>query len=225
MIASSSVFVRSEATYFAMLGRRDLKNQSKKMQSLRFTVNKLRLLRHSWIFSVIWVAVSWRHDRRIETPSSYLTGNFKYLRKVVARDKVGMGCSGFWLSCWLAAYRRGPTDCGRYSSCCGGPEQLTVCWLTAYCILLHCFLYADCGRPGKAAYCGRKGVAAYVILNMRGLAADCLLTERGIVADCLLALGGPSLHPSQSYRNRNVGEPSLHPSQYLCGVKGGVARW
>ena len=78
-----------------MGGSKVLRNQSKKILSSSWILHKLRHRRHSWIWLVMWVVVFWRQDNRISTPSSYLTGSWKYCRNMKARDlKSGyLACS------------------------------------------------------------------------------------------------------------------------------------
>ena len=101
-IASSSDWGLSAATSLAMSGRRDLRNQSRKIRSSSLILQRLRRRRHSWMWSVIWVAVFCLHERRISTPASYRTGNWKNWRKVEARDVkvvwVPWGCSIYHLA-------------------------------------------------------------------------------------------------------------------------------
>ena len=67
---------------FSLGKRKVLRNQSKKILSSSWILHRLRRHRHSWIWSVIWVAVFWRQDNMISTPSSYLMGSWKYYRNM-----------------------------------------------------------------------------------------------------------------------------------------------
>ena len=69
-----------------MGGRKVLRNQSKKILSSSWILHKLQHHLHSWIWSVMWVAVLWQQDNRISTPSSYLIGSWKYCRNMKDRE-------------------------------------------------------------------------------------------------------------------------------------------
>ena len=73
-------------TSFAMGRSKVLRNQSKKIMSSNWILHKLRRRCHSWMWSVICVAVLWQHDNRISTRSSYLTGSWKYCRLMKAKE-------------------------------------------------------------------------------------------------------------------------------------------
>jgi len=85
-MASSSVEGMVMDTSLAMGGRRYLKNQSSISWSLTSIWHKLRCLRHSWIWSVICVAVVLRKLVRILTPTSWRMGHLKKVIKVFTID-------------------------------------------------------------------------------------------------------------------------------------------
>ena len=71
---------------FAIGGSKVFRNHSRKILSSSWILHKLWHRCHSWMWSVIFVAVlSWQ-DNRISTPSSYLTGSWKYYRNMKARE-------------------------------------------------------------------------------------------------------------------------------------------
>ena len=67
-------------------GSKVLRNQYRKILSLSWILHKLRRRRHSWMWSVMWVVVFWRQDNKISTPSSYLTGSWKYCMNMKDRE-------------------------------------------------------------------------------------------------------------------------------------------
>ena len=84
---------------FAIGGSKVLRNQSKNILSSSWILHKLRCRRHSWMWSVMWVVVFWWQDNKISTPSSYLTGSWKYCRNIKAKDlKYG------YLACGSSMY-------------------------------------------------------------------------------------------------------------------------
>ena len=85
-MASSSDWGSLDVKSFAICGRKVFRNQSRKIMSSSWILHKLRCHRHSWMWSVIWVAVFWRQDNKISTPSSYLIGSWKYYRNMKARE-------------------------------------------------------------------------------------------------------------------------------------------
>ena len=84
-MASCSDWGCSDATSFDIGGSKVLRNQSKKILWSSWILHKLQRCRHSWMWSVMWVAVFWRQDNKISTPSSYLTRSWKYCRNM--KDK------------------------------------------------------------------------------------------------------------------------------------------
>ena len=84
--SSSSDWGRSDATSFAIGGSKVLRNQSLKILSSSWILHRLRHRRHSWMWSVIWVAVFWWQDNKISTPSLYLTRIWKYCKNMKAKE-------------------------------------------------------------------------------------------------------------------------------------------
>ena len=85
-MASSSDWGSLDVKSFAIGGRIVFRNQSRKIMSSSWILHKLRRHRHSWMWSVMWVAVFWRQDNEISTPSLYLMGSWKYCRNMKAEE-------------------------------------------------------------------------------------------------------------------------------------------
>ena len=85
-MASSSNWGCSDVKSFDIGGRKVLRNQSRKILSSSWILHKLRHRCHSWMWSVMWVIVFWLQDNKISTPSSYLTGSWKYCKNMKARE-------------------------------------------------------------------------------------------------------------------------------------------
>ena len=85
-MASSLYWGCLDAMSFSIGGSKFFRNQSRKIMSSRYILNKLWCHRHSWMWSVMWVAVFWWQDNKISTLSSYLTRSWKYCRNMKARE-------------------------------------------------------------------------------------------------------------------------------------------
>ena len=85
-MASFSIWGHLDVTSLAIDGSNVFKNQSRKILSSSLILHKLRHGLHSWMWSVMWVAVFWQQDSKISTPSSYLMGSWKYCRNIKAKE-------------------------------------------------------------------------------------------------------------------------------------------
>ena len=81
----SSMTSLDKQTSLARGGNSDLQNQLDKRWSRIGTLTSLLLCRHSWMWSEMWVVVSWRSEVKISVPVLYLIGNWKFLRNSVAK--------------------------------------------------------------------------------------------------------------------------------------------
>ena len=103
-MASSSIWGHSEEMYLDIGGSNVFKNQSRKILSSSLILHKLRCHLHSWMWSVMWVAVFWKKDSKISTPSSYMMGRWKYCRNIKAKElKFG------YLACGSSMYHLATT--------------------------------------------------------------------------------------------------------------------
>lgn len=79
----------------ARFGKSYLQNQLHKRWSRIGSLTNLLLCLHSWMWSEMWVAVSWRSKVKSYVPVSYLIGSLKLLRNSVAKaPKVLMAPHG-----------------------------------------------------------------------------------------------------------------------------------
>ena len=86
-IASSSLVTTEVDTSLDIYGNRDLRNHSSK--NLGGMVALIRFFRilHSWMWSEIWVALSyWKVDNK-SIPKSYQTRSWKWLRNTLAKSQ------------------------------------------------------------------------------------------------------------------------------------------
>ena len=78
-----------------MWGKRDLQNQLDRRWSGIGALTSLLIHLHSWMWSKMWVAVSWRNKVNSSILVSYLIGNWKFFRNFIAKaPKVLMAARG-----------------------------------------------------------------------------------------------------------------------------------
>ena len=85
-MASSSDWGHLNAKSFAIGGSKVFRNQSRKILSSSWILHKLWHHHHSWMWLVMWVIVFCQQDNNISTPSSYLSGSWKYCRNMNANE-------------------------------------------------------------------------------------------------------------------------------------------
>lgn len=91
----SSMTAPDRQMSLARVGKSDLKNQLDKRWSEIGALTSLLLCLHSWMWSEIWVVVSWYNEVKSFVLVSYLIGNWKFLRNYIAKaPKVLMALRG-----------------------------------------------------------------------------------------------------------------------------------
>jgi hypothetical protein len=84
MMASSSKKTPEVATSLDNCGTKDLRNHSSRNVGGTGTLIRLFRRHHSQIWSEIWSIVVYSKLASSSVPASYLTGNWKWLRKAIA---------------------------------------------------------------------------------------------------------------------------------------------
>jgi hypothetical protein len=84
MMASSSEKTPEVVTSLDNWGTKDLRNHSRRNAGGTGTLIRLFQRRHSRIWSEIWSTIVCSKLASSSVPASYLTGNWKWLRKAIA---------------------------------------------------------------------------------------------------------------------------------------------